>query len=172
MKRVAVVGSGGAGKTTFANELGRRTGLPVLHLDHFHWRPGWVVPIEEEWAMTQSELVERPEWIIDGNYGAQFDLRFDRADTVIVLALPRRVCMYRVLKRVVTNWHREVQAPGCREHFDYVFLRWLWRFPKHSRPQLDAALARHGDVIEVIELTTQRDVRRYIDSLGEEPQGL
>ena len=113
MKRVAIVGSGGAGKTAIADELGRRTGLPVLHLDHFHWRPGWVVPDEEEWAMTQSELVERPEWIIDGNYGAQFDLRFDRADTVIVLALPRRVCMYRVLKRVVTNWHRDVQAPGC-----------------------------------------------------------
>ena len=85
MERIAVVGSAGAGKTTFATELGQRTGLPVLHLDRFYWRPGWVVPDEAEWAMTQSELVERPDWIIDGNYGTQFDLRFARADTVIVL---------------------------------------------------------------------------------------
>ena len=121
--------------------------------------------------MTQSELVERPEWIIDGNYGAQFDLRFDRADSVIVLALPRRVCIFRVLKRVVTNWHRDVQAPGCREHMDYEFLRWLWRFPKLSRPQLDAALAPHRDSVEVIELTSRVDVRRYVDALASAPEG-
>jgi adenylate kinase family enzyme len=170
MERVAVVGSGGAGKTTFATELGRRTGLPVLHLDRFYWRPGWVVPDEAEWAMTQSELVERPEWIIDGNYGTQFDLRFAQADTVIVLAPPRRVCVYRALKRMVVNWHRDVQAPGCREHFDFEFLRWLWGYQTNSRPQLDAALARHRDSIEVIELTTRRDVRRYLDGLTDTPE--
>jgi hypothetical protein len=50
-------------------------------------------------------------------------------------------------------------------------LRWLWRFPKHSRPQLDAALARHRDSIEVIELETRGDVRRYVDALAETPEG-
>lgn len=169
MERVAVVGSAGAGKTTFATEIGQRTGLPVLHLDRFYWRPGWVVPDEAEWAMTQSELVERPEWVIDGNYATQFDLRFARADTVIVLAPLRWVCIYRALKRVVVNWHRDVQAPGCPEHFDFEFLRWVWGYPTNSRPQLDAALARHRDSIKVIELTTRRDVRRYIDALTDTP---
>jgi len=45
----------------------------------------------------------------------------------------------------------------------------LWRFPKHSRPQLDAALARHGDSIEVLELKHRTDVRRYLDELSETP---
>ena len=40
MQRIAVVGSGGAGKSTFGRELGRLLGLPVIHLDHHYWRPG------------------------------------------------------------------------------------------------------------------------------------
>jgi adenylate kinase family enzyme len=32
VKRVVVLGAGGAGKTRLANELSRRTGLPVVHL--------------------------------------------------------------------------------------------------------------------------------------------
>jgi adenylate kinase family enzyme len=41
MRRVMVVGSGGAGKSTFAGALGAHTGLPVTHLDWHFWRPGW-----------------------------------------------------------------------------------------------------------------------------------
>src|SRR5919107_5216 len=38
MRRVLVIGSGGAGKSTFAARLGERTGLPVIHLDSLFWR--------------------------------------------------------------------------------------------------------------------------------------
>ncbi|WP_139235278.1 P-loop NTPase family protein [Actinopolyspora lacussalsi] len=47
MRRIAVVGSGGARKTTFARELGRRTGIAVVNLDEFYWRPGWRRPDRE-----------------------------------------------------------------------------------------------------------------------------
>lgn len=33
MKRVAIIGSGGAGKSTLARQVGDATGLPVIHLD-------------------------------------------------------------------------------------------------------------------------------------------
>jgi adenylate kinase family enzyme len=32
MRRVLVIGSGSAGKSTFASTLSRRTGLPLIHL--------------------------------------------------------------------------------------------------------------------------------------------
>jgi adenylate kinase family enzyme len=38
MKRVLVVGSGGAGKSTLARRLGGRLGVEVIHLDRFYWR--------------------------------------------------------------------------------------------------------------------------------------
>jgi adenylate kinase family enzyme len=161
VKRVAVVGCGGAGKSTFAKRLNEVTGLPLYHLDQLHWRPGWIAPPENEWRRTQQELAAQEEWIIDGNYGKEFEIRFARADTVIVLALPRRVCIRRVVWRMMTNWHHDVQATGCPEHVDFEFLHWLWRFPYDARPRLDAALARFQGSFELVELKTTREVRNY-----------
>lgn len=161
MKRVAVVGCGGAGKSTFAKRLSEVTGLPIYHLDQLHWRPGWIAPPEDEWRRIQLELVAHEEWIIDGNYGKEFEIRFARADTVFVLALPRRVCIARVLWRMTRNWHHDVQATGCPEHFDLEFLRWLWRFPYDARPRLDEALVRFQGHFELVELKSTREVRDY-----------
>jgi shikimate 5-dehydrogenase len=40
VRRVVVVGAGGAGKSVFAARLGEATGLPVVELDKIFWRPG------------------------------------------------------------------------------------------------------------------------------------
>ena len=123
---------------------GRRTGLPVIHLDEHFWHPGWVATPSEEWRRDQADLLTGDEWIVDGNYGDTFDVRMARADTVVVLAPPRRVCLTRVLRRSLANWRRAIQAEGCPERFDKEFLRWVWRWQRDSRPRLDAALAEHG----------------------------
>jgi adenylate kinase family enzyme len=162
MQRVAIVGSGGAGKSTFAGELGRLTGLPVVHLDRHHWHPGWVETPPDQWHTVLSELVAADCWILDGNYGGTFDLRFSRADTVIVLALSRWHCVSRVLWRTLRNRGREVQAAGCPERFDRKFVRWVWRYQIDSRPRLDAALARHRDRLRVIELRSPAEVRAFL----------
>lgn len=160
--RVAVVGSGGAGKTAFATELGRRTGLPVIHLDRIHWKPGWVETPKEEWAKVVGDQIMGERWVIDGNYGGTFELRFDRADTVIVLALSRWRCASRVLRRVIANHGREVQAAGCPERLDRSFIRWVWRYPRDSRPHLDVALALCKSHVHVVELLTPEEVRRFL----------
>ena len=49
MERIAIIGPGGAGKSTLARRLGERLGLPVIHLDAEHWRPGWVETPADEW---------------------------------------------------------------------------------------------------------------------------
>jgi adenylate kinase family enzyme len=111
MRRIAVVGSGGAGKSAFARVLGRGLGLPVIHLDEHHWRPGWVESRKVEWCQLQGELLAGESWIVVGTYEGTLDLRLSRADTVIILALPRAVCTLRAPWRALSNHGREVQAP-------------------------------------------------------------
>ena len=41
MKRIAVIGAGGAGKPRLARTLGQALGLPVVHLDAHYYGPGW-----------------------------------------------------------------------------------------------------------------------------------
>src|SRR4051812_11836598 len=98
MRRVVVIGSGGAGKSTLARRIGERLGLPVIHLDAEHWQSGWIEPSKEEWARRVSELVKADAWVIDGNYGGTMDSRLAACDTAIFLDLPRSLCVVRVVR--------------------------------------------------------------------------
>jgi adenylate kinase family enzyme len=42
LRRVAVVGTSCAGKTTFAAALAGKLQVPHIELDALHWRAGWV----------------------------------------------------------------------------------------------------------------------------------
>lgn len=170
VQRVAVVGSPGTGKTTFSNSLAALTGLPVIHLDEQFWTPGWVETPYEEWDQKQRALVDEPRWILDGNYGRTVDVRLARADTVIVLSAPRIVCLYRVLKRVVVNWRQDIQAPGCPEHFDFEFVKWIWNFPRDSQPRLTEALARFEGKFDLVLLANRNDSRYFLASVAPSTQ--
>lgn len=162
MQRVAIVGPGGAGKSTFARALGDVTNLPVVHLDHHFWSPGWVETPRDEWRRRQMELLAGDRWIVDGNYGGTFDERFSRADTVIVVARPRLACVSSAIGRTAKHRGRAVQAEGCPERFQLAFYRWIWNYNRDSRPRLDAALARHGH-LDVVELTSRRSIRQFLE---------
>jgi adenylate kinase family enzyme len=166
VNRVAIVGCGGAGKSTFARRLGAMTGLPVIHLDAHYWRPGWIEPDHDDWITTQTALLRGDRWIADGNYGRTFDVRFQGADTVIVLGLPRLTCMLGALRR----WHRhrgqDVQAPGCPERLSVSFLRWIWNYDRRSRPTLESAIQRHADHLDVVRLQSRRGVDAYLTAVA------
>ena len=48
MKRVIVIGCGGAGKSTFSKNLSNKLDIPVYHLDKFFWNKGWVSTPKDE----------------------------------------------------------------------------------------------------------------------------
>jgi len=169
MKRIAVVGCGGAGKSTLARRLGSILGIEVIHLDVHFWRPGWVETPAKEWAACQRALLQRESWIADGNFGATLDLRFAPADTIIFLDSPRWTCLWRVLRRRMLHAGRSRpdMAAGCRERVDLEFLRWIWEFPRRSRPRLVAALDRYREGRQVEVLRSGREVARFLGSLAE-----
>jgi adenylate kinase family enzyme len=165
VNRVAVLGPGGAGKTKLAHEIARRTGLPVVHLDLLFWRPGWKEPRRGEFRHALDEAVAGERWILDGNFLSAGDARFERADTVVFLDLPRTTCLARVLWRALRDRRRgRPDLPdGCREGFDLAFLRWIWRFPRDNRPRILERLAQTP--ADAVHLRSHADVGRYVESL-------
>jgi adenylate kinase family enzyme len=163
VERVAIVGSGGAGKSTLARALGERTGLPVVHLDEHYWRPGWIETPRDEWRARQAELCAAERWIIDGDDAGTIDMRLDRADTLVFLDLPRRVTVPRILLRWAGNRGRPLQAPGCPERADAAFLRWVWDYPTGGRVRLlDAIHAHRRRDLDIVTLRSRRAVRRWL----------
>lgn len=115
MKKIILIGSGGAGKSTLAKEMGAKLNLDVYHLDALFWQPNWVAVTREEQKQIQHELVKKEEWLIDGNYGGTMDIRIVAADTIIFLDIKRNICIYRALKRMIMyrNKVRTDMGPGC-----------------------------------------------------------
>ena len=148
MERILIIGCGGSGKSTLSRQLGALTGLPVVHLDQIFWSPGhWVHLEREEFDRLLAVELEKPRWIMDGNYDRTLTVRLERADTVVYLDYTRFVCLRRWLKRVVTNWKkaRPDMAPGCAEWFDPEFAGWIWNFNKAKREKYHALLAEQTD---------------------------
>jgi adenylate kinase family enzyme len=168
MRRIAVLGSGGAGKSRLAVELGRRLGLPVIHLDPLFWRPGWVETPHDEWRQRQQELVAAPEWIIDGTHRDTLDVRLGAADTVVLLDFSRWRCTWRVVRRSISHRGRPRfdRAEGCSERLDRAFLTWVWTFPTRSRPELLDAIRTHADGATLITLRSPRQVKRFVRDLS------
>jgi adenylate kinase family enzyme len=165
MQRIAVIGCAGSGKSTFARRLGERLGVSVTHLDALYWRPGWAETPKDEWRETVARLVADERWLIDGNYGGTLDLRLETADTVIYLDLPRRVCLWRVVKRwaMYGRRSRPDMAEGCRERLDPRFLKWIWQYPGNSRPKTVAALASNArDSLDVYVLRSTADIDEFL----------
>lgn len=164
MKKVLVIGSGGAGKSTFAARLGEARGLPVVHLDRFYWSAGWVETPKPEWRARVEELIRREAWIMDGNYSGTLDIRLEACDTVILLDVPRVVCLWRVLKRALTyrRGGRPDMAEGCDEKIDLEFLRWVWDYPKRARPGVLKMLKERARDKRVFVLRKQDEIESFL----------
>ncbi len=162
MRRVLVIGSPGAGKSTFARELARRTGLPLIHLDAEYWRPGWVRPRVAEWEIKVRGLIAAA-WILDGNYTTTVLMRAARADTVVVLDYPRTLCLYRAVRRAIFNRRPDTLDLG-REPLNLEFLRFIWTFPAVQRSQLRALEAMPH--LNVVRLRSDHQAKTWLAALS------
>lgn len=166
-QRILVVGSGGAGKSRLAQQVGARLGLPVVHLDAHYWRPGWTPTPEKEWHAAVADLIAQDAWVMDGNYSGTLELRLTRADLVLFLDLPRRVTLRRVVRRSL-RWHgrtRPDMGQGCPERFDREFLAWVWNYPREGRLRTLTAIEAAGAADRVVTLRSPRNVSRWLRTL-------
>lgn len=164
MRKVLVIGSGGAGKSIFATRLGELLKIEVLHLDKFYWRPGWVEMPKAEWLKTVEELLNRDSWIMDGNYSGTLDKRLEACDTVVFLDMPRTLCLWRVMKRAIMYWNggRPDMTQDCPERFNLEFIRWIWNYSSRTRPKVVEMLKSNSERKMIVWLRTRLDVERFL----------
>ena len=166
MERIIIIGCGGAGKSTLARQLGDKLDLPVVHLDKLFWKPGWVEsPREEIDGKIHAEL-QKPRWIMDGNFHRTLPERLQYCDTVIYMDFSRFACLMGVAKRILTTYGtvRPDMGEGCPERFDLDFLKWVWNFNQKNRENY-YRLLQDAEGVETIILKNRKEVKRFLENL-------
>ena len=166
-KRILVIGSSGAGKSTLSKKLNSLLNLPVIHLDVNYHNPNWQEPTKEEWEIILKKLVRKPKWIMDGNYSDSFDIRIPRADTIIYLDYGSISCLYRVLKRNIKYYGktRSDMAKGCKESFDFSFLKFVLLFNYNNKKAIYKRLKKIKGFKQVIILKSDAEVKTFLTQL-------
>lgn len=166
MQRVLIIGCPGAGKTTLARTLAEKKQLPLIHLDVLFWRDNWQQVSREEFDRLLQIELQKPQWIIDGNFSRTMEWRLKYCDTVIYLDLPRHQCLFGALKRLVQNYGktREDMGGNCPEILDaekIEFMRSIWNFNKNNKQKIQARLsaAKHA---QIIILKSRREVNAFL----------
>ncbi|MEP1586581.1 MAG: AAA family ATPase [Tateyamaria sp.] len=171
MQRVMIVGGSGSGKSTLARALGTCTGLPVHHMDHIHWMPGWQARPRDQRREMALEVERDDRWIFEGGFSTTYAHRLSRADMLIWLDLPVALRIWRVTARLVRYWgqQRADMAEGCTErlHSETLpFYRWIWDTRQSGRLRILALLETAHPDLNVHHLTSRAAVDRFLQNVS------
>jgi len=164
VKRILVLGSAGAGKSTFAVELGKRLGIEAIHLDSHYWQPNWKETPADEWNDKVAALLQADSWVMDGNYISSLPQRVERADTAIFIDRGRTLCLLRCMGRFLKYVGRtrpELPKP-CKEKMDWDFIRWIWNYPRDVKPEIMRIIESRSEATVVI-LRSNREIAQFLD---------
>lgn len=169
MRRVAVIGTTGSGKSWLAERLAERAGLRVVELDALFWGRDWQpAPVDLFRHRVERETSD-DGWIVVGNYGQVRDLVWRSADTLVWLDLPLPLVMGRLLRRTVKRavTREELWGTGNRETLSNAFLSrnsiLLYALKTHRRNRERFAQECEAMAAEkrIVRLSSRRDVERF-----------
>lgn len=105
MKRIAVFGKPGSGKSTLSKKLASATGIKLYALDSILYKANGDEVDRAIYDETHERILYSKEWIIEG-FGPMdsldsFNRRLEEADTLIYIDLSYRVTYWLVTKRLL-----------------------------------------------------------------------
>ena len=167
---IMIVGCSGSGKSTLATEIGEFTGLRVLRMDDFTWKPNWVERKQEEMNPLIEKAVKQDGWVFEGNNPPTYHLRLPKADMLIWLDFPRSVCIKRILLRTLKNYNKphDFLPEGCYDRFDWEFIKYVWNYNKKSRPTVEAMFNQSHPHIEKICIKSAKEVSSFLTKFRNE----
>ncbi|GAA1613722.1 DNA topology modulation protein [Nonomuraea maheshkhaliensis] len=165
MNRVAIVGSGGSGKSHVARKLGRLLNAPVTHLDAVYYDDEWTPLPKEKFEAAQRELVAKPRWVIDGNHNSSLAIRLQACDTVVMMDVPTCAALWGIFSRQIRH--------GAGQHDSGVYNRIHWgvvtyvaTYRRRMRPKVLAKIDEFAAGKQVVFLTSRAQTRRWLQRVG------
>jgi adenylate kinase family enzyme len=172
VRRVAIFGNAGGGKSTLARRLAATTGLPLHAVDRMRFRDGGGPVPEAEYLSRHAELLRGEAWIIEGFGSVETAFaRFDRADTLIHVDLPLILHRWWVTKRLIKGLFVQPEGWPARSPIWRSSLssyRVIGPCDRHLTPRYRRVIQEMAGTKRVHSLTSPAAIRRFIDAVAQE----
>lgn len=119
--RIVVVGTGGAGKTTFARQIAACLEAPYVELDALYWLPGWQKRPLEEFQALAASATTGASWVVDGNYRSVREIVWPQATHVVWLNYSRATILRRIIRHTLQRTTRQPLWGGNQESLTKAF---------------------------------------------------
>ena len=166
-----IVGQPGSGKSTLAQAIGKRTGLPVIHIDKIHWEPGWVERSKAEKTRLCIEAEQGERWVFEGGHSSTWPSRLARADMLIWVDRPVGVRLWRVLRRALVGLGRTRpdMADGCPERLRSLpeFVHYIWTTRNIGVAKIEKLTTLAPADCRIVHLRSDEDAQAFVDSFTE-----
>lgn len=162
MKKAIVIGCPGSGKTTFAEKLRERTGMPLYYLDAVWHKPDRTHISREEFDKRQAEILSQDTWIVDGNYSRTVEVRIQRCDTVFLFDLPTQMCLQGATDRLGKERY---DMPWIDTELDPNLKREIEEFPEKNLPTIYRLLDQYRENKTVVIFKTREQADEYLKNL-------
>lgn len=144
MNKIIVIGCPGSGKSTFSKKLSQKINVPLYHLDMMKWNSDATVVSQEVFESRLNEVLQKNQWIIDGNYGGTMKRRMECCDSIIFLDYSVETCLAGVMER---RGKKRSDLPWIEpaDEVDAAFIQFIKAYPTQSRPQVLYLLNQFSD---------------------------
>ncbi len=174
MRRIVVVGTSAAGKTTFARRLAAIMNVPHVELDALNGEAGWKEADPDVFRARVTAAIGVSEgWVVDGGYSHLQPLIWGAADTVVWLEYPLPVILLRLTRRTVVRViGRQELWNGNRERWRTAFFSrdslfwWVLTTHRGRRQRIEGALSRPEYLhVRAIRFRSPRQAERWLRAL-------
>jgi len=172
MKKVAVFGNAGGGKSTLSKRLSEITGLPLHVLDKIQYQSGGKSVPPEDYKRIHEKILATDRWIIDG-FGCMETvwLRLNEADSLVFIDLPLYVHFWWVTKRLITGSFKPPEgwpqkSPILRSSIKSY--RALWLCHKHLTPRYRQYTEQARNTKSVYHIRSTEQIAQFFESIENE----
>lgn len=164
--KAIVIGCPGSGKSTFARKLSKYMNTPLCYLDRLNWNSDKTTVTREVFDKRLSEVMQKDEWIIDGNYMRTMEIRMAKADVIYLFDLPTDICLDGVRERLGKK-HEDL--PWIENEIDDEFIDFIKKFKTESVPKIYELTEKYSNIKTVV-FKSRQDAEKYLQAIKKDTQ--
>ncbi|WP_437888548.1 AAA family ATPase [Phytobacter sp. V91] len=122
--KINVIGTSGSGKSTLSRRLAAQLNVPYIEMDSLYWLPDWQGRSDEAMNSLLVAALEKPGWVLDGNYNRTRDLKWRDVEVIVWVDYGFwRTLRQAVMRAARRAWKKEElwAGTGNRESFRRSF---------------------------------------------------